>query len=173
MSQLAVAGASQVAAQRPRSTLLSHLERTVPRGGASDHFAHYFSEVTLDVVEEATFKKRRQEEAGPRLVHLRQNCVGEITIPPHIELNVNRAMGCQLWTGHPKVDRSLYIIDRQHESLRKTTAELVFQKQVPALRSSFDRKNFGTKLGSRPLADSFRAGILNSSRRTPLQIAGE
>mmetsp|Transcript_65255 Transcript_65255/g.103400 ORF Transcript_65255/g.103400 Transcript_65255/m.103400 type:complete len:197 (+) Transcript_65255:45-635(+) len=143
------------------------LERTLPWGGADEVFAKYFAEVTLDVVEEQTFQKRFAEEVGPRLVHLRKNAMGEPTIPPHVEENPPGQMVCQLWTGHPKVDRSMFIMDRTLEMQTRIVRDMGSQKHVPCLRASLDRKNFGRKPGPKPFTDSFRSIVLNSSRRPP------
>eukprot|EP00929_Paragymnodinium_shiwhaense_P016790 TRINITY_DN125421_c0_g1_i1.p2 TRINITY_DN125421_c0_g1~~TRINITY_DN125421_c0_g1_i1.p2 ORF type:complete len:196 (-),score=28.24 TRINITY_DN125421_c0_g1_i1:89-625(-) len=147
--------------------------RTVPRGGADDLYGRYFAEVTLDVVEEQTFQRRTLEEVGPRHVHLRQNSLGEVTIPPHLEENLHGYMTQQLWTGNPKVDRTLFIRDRQLEAHARCLKDLALQRHVPALRSSsLARKNFGSKLGPRPFDDSFRSIVLNSARRAPLPLQG-
>mmetsp|Transcript_63259 Transcript_63259/g.206411 ORF Transcript_63259/g.206411 Transcript_63259/m.206411 type:complete len:186 (+) Transcript_63259:93-650(+) len=162
--QLAISQGTSTIAQRPN--LASSFDRTLPLGGADELFAKYFSEVTLDVVEEQIFQKRCVEEAGPRLVHLRQNSIGQVTIPPHIEPNEHCIMGYQSWTKHPKVDRTMFIMDRRLEMQGRGRADLAAQRHVPALRAFVERKNFGNKSGPRPLQDSFRAGIMNSARKS-------
>mmetsp|Transcript_106370 Transcript_106370/g.343122 ORF Transcript_106370/g.343122 Transcript_106370/m.343122 type:complete len:200 (+) Transcript_106370:95-694(+) len=152
-----------------RSRFAAELERTVPRGGADELFAKYFAEIALDVVEEQTFRKRVAEEVGPRCVHLRLNAIGQVSLPPHIEENGPGEACCQLWTGHPKVDRNLFIQDRRIESKDRSTRELGTQRHVPALRaSSVSKKNFGQKMGPRPFDDSFRSTILNRSKKEPV-----
>eukprot|EP00747_Dinoflagellata_sp_TGD_P163794 gnl/TRDRNA2_/TRDRNA2_182868_c0_seq1.p1 gnl/TRDRNA2_/TRDRNA2_182868_c0~~gnl/TRDRNA2_/TRDRNA2_182868_c0_seq1.p1 ORF type:complete len:214 (-),score=34.78 gnl/TRDRNA2_/TRDRNA2_182868_c0_seq1:125-670(-) len=158
----------------PRRRWRGGLERTIPRGGATDDlFARYFSEVTLDAVEEQTFRKRYTEEVGPRHVHLRQNALGEVTLPPHIEENQSGDMVKQMWSGHPKVDRSMFIMDRINEGQARMLRDLHVQRHVPALRAAHDpalcKKNFGAKSGPAPLKESFRSIVLNSPRRPPAQ----
>eukprot|EP00927_Polykrikos_kofoidii_P056679 TRINITY_DN50764_c0_g1_i1.p1 TRINITY_DN50764_c0_g1~~TRINITY_DN50764_c0_g1_i1.p1 ORF type:complete len:188 (-),score=33.07 TRINITY_DN50764_c0_g1_i1:247-744(-) len=148
------------------------LDRSLPRGGADEMYAKYFSEVTLDVCEEQIFKLRTMEEAGPRHVHLRRNQLGEVTIPPHVEENESGNMTQQLWTGHPKVDKTLFSKDRALESNLRGLRDMVHQRHVPALRASLERKNFGTKPGPRPFSSSFRAGIMNRNRKSPLPLLG-
>lgn len=146
----------------------SDLERTLPRGGTDESFARYFAEITLDVVEEQTFQKRLDEEVGPRHVHLRQNALGEVTIPPHIEENHPGEQGCQMWTENLKVNRSMFILDRRLESHVRTLKDTAAQRHVPMLRAAPGRKNFGVKSGPQPLNDSFRATVLNKARKSPL-----
>jgi hypothetical protein len=146
------------------------LERTLPWGGTDEVFAKHFAEVTLDIVEEQTYQKRIIEEVGPRLVHLRRNALGEATIPPHIEENAPGEMVRQLWTRHPKVDRSMFIMDRALESQTRTIRDMGSQKHVPCLRASLCRKNFGRKPGPKPFADSFRSIVLNSSKKSPMPL---
>lgn len=118
------------------------------------------------MVEEQTFQLRYQDELGPRRVALRKNALGEVTVPPHIEQNAGSEMGCQLWTGHPKVDRTLFSMDRNLETASKTTRDLGSQRNVPALRAMHSaRRNFGSKQSSRPLQDSFRSMVLNGSKK--------
>mmetsp|Transcript_16978 Transcript_16978/g.35976 ORF Transcript_16978/g.35976 Transcript_16978/m.35976 type:complete len:182 (-) Transcript_16978:56-601(-) len=148
-----------------------NLDRTIPAGGADEHFAKYFAEVTLDVVEEQHFKKRQSEEVGPRHVHLRLNAIGQVAFPPHIEENRNGEIGCQLWTGHAKVDRTMFIMDRRTEGTNRTRGDLGTQRHVPALRGSCERKNFGKKPGPMPFSDSFRATVLNKSKKLPYSTA--
>jgi len=151
------------------------LERSLPSwplGGADDLFAKFFAEVTLDAVEEQSFKRRLQDEVGPRYVHLRLNDNRTVSMPPHVEDNSPGMMGCQLWTGHPKVDRTMFIMDRSKEQNNKCTGDLAAQRNVPALRaSSLQRKNFGRKHGPRGLDDSFRARVLNRPKKEPISTA--
>lgn len=162
---------SQGLAPQSARAFRANLERTVPWGGADESFAKYFAEVTLDVVEEQTYKKRVAEEVGPRLVHLRQNALGEATVPPHIEENRQGQMVQQKWTGHPKVDRTMFILDRQLESQQRVTKELGSQKHVPCLRARLERKNYGRKPGPTPFGDSFRSIVLNSSKKSPIPVS--
>mmetsp|Transcript_82951 Transcript_82951/g.173686 ORF Transcript_82951/g.173686 Transcript_82951/m.173686 type:complete len:175 (-) Transcript_82951:105-629(-) len=145
----------------------SPLSRTLPSGATDESYAKYFAELTLDVVEEQIFQKRMQEESGPRLVHLRQNAIGQVTIPPHVEQNGVSTARAQTWTNHPKVDRTMFIMDRRLEMQGRGRQDLASQRHVPALRAFDMRKNFGSKSGPRPFQDSFRAGILNSSKKVP------
>mmetsp|Transcript_64003 Transcript_64003/g.177579 ORF Transcript_64003/g.177579 Transcript_64003/m.177579 type:complete len:184 (-) Transcript_64003:120-671(-) len=156
-----------VMSTRDRTTM--ELERTLPPGGADELFAKYFAEITLDVVEEQHFQKRLAEEAGPRYVHLRLNALGQVSIPPHVEENASGEMGRQLWTRHPKVDRTMFIMDRRLEGQDRSVRDLGAQRHVPALRaSSLSKKNFGQKHGPRPLDDSFRSTVLNRSQKDPV-----
>lgn len=142
------------------------LRRSVPRGGADELYAKYFAEVTLDVVEEQNFQLRYQDELGPRRVALRKNALGEVTVPPHIDQNAPTEMGCQLWTGHPKVDRTLFSMDRNLENQNQVVQHLGSQRNVPALRAMHSaRKNHGSKQGPRPFQDSFRSMVLNRPKR--------
>jgi len=150
-------------AQRERELAL---DRTVPEQGTEHRYAKHFAEVTLDVVEEQTFRKRREEEVGPRNVHLRLNALGYVMIPPHIEENGPGEMMIQRWTGHPKVDRSLFIVDHQIESSVRATKDISSQRHIPALRAVAGKKNFGAKPGPAPFDNSFRSTVLNKNRQT-------
>eukprot|EP00933_Yihiella_yeosuensis_P050155 TRINITY_DN4791_c0_g1_i1.p1 TRINITY_DN4791_c0_g1~~TRINITY_DN4791_c0_g1_i1.p1 ORF type:complete len:159 (+),score=35.04 TRINITY_DN4791_c0_g1_i1:123-599(+) len=139
----------------------------IPLAGGDDLFAKYFAEVTLDCVEEEIFRKRCLEEAGPRYVHLRRSAIGTVTVPPHVEGNKPEQACTQDWTGHPKVDRTLFIMDRRAEHQQKQTNNIATQKQVPLLRSAVGNKHFGTKLRPEPFTDTHRAKRMNGPKRPP------
>eukprot|EP00971_Amphidinium_carterae_P133007 2633672-Amphidinium_carterae.1 len=145
------------------------LDRTIPEGGIDENFAQYFAEVTLDCIEEQLFNKRISAEVGPRLVHLRQTVLEQVTIPPHIEENKLGRSYEQKWTGHPKVDKCLFMQDRALEYANGTTRNIAMEKSAPALRAAArdSKKNFGTKPGPTPFGDSFRATLLNRPRKEP------
>mmetsp|Transcript_51951 Transcript_51951/g.97179 ORF Transcript_51951/g.97179 Transcript_51951/m.97179 type:complete len:162 (-) Transcript_51951:177-662(-) len=134
--------------------------------GGDELFAKYFAEITLDIVEEQTFLKRALEDPGPRYVHLRRTSIGTVTIPPHIEENRPGSFKGQVWTGHPKVDRTLFIMDRRAENRLREVKTVGTQKNIPMLRGvAASKKNYGTKLGPEPFGDSFRAKYLNSAKK--------
>eukprot|EP00927_Polykrikos_kofoidii_P078880 TRINITY_DN7567_c0_g2_i1.p1 TRINITY_DN7567_c0_g2~~TRINITY_DN7567_c0_g2_i1.p1 ORF type:complete len:197 (-),score=6.95 TRINITY_DN7567_c0_g2_i1:266-856(-) len=137
------------------------LERGVPRGGADELYAKYFSEVYLDTVEEQTFKRRVIEEVGPRLVHLRLNAIGKVAIPAHIEENPAGEPPRQLWTGHAKVDRNLFVMDREHEIHSRRVKYLRVPRMVPALRMRLVRAQDSTvkSLSSRDCGGALRTGL--------------
>mmetsp|Transcript_13034 Transcript_13034/g.23974 ORF Transcript_13034/g.23974 Transcript_13034/m.23974 type:complete len:206 (+) Transcript_13034:64-681(+) len=145
------------------------LDRTIPEGGIDENFAQFFAEVTLDCIEEQLFNKRINVEVGPRLVHLRRNALEQVTIPPHIEENKLGRSYEQKWTGHPKVDKSLFMQDRVLEYANTTTRNIAMEKSAPALRAAArdNKKNFGTKPGPTPFGDSYRASLLNRPRKAP------
>lgn len=160
--------ALSMTARSNRDGMSMELARSIPPGGADDRFAKYFAEITLDVVEEQTFQKRLQQETGPRCVHLRLNAIGQVAVPPHVEENARGEMCRQLWTGHPKVDRTMFILDRRLETQDRSVRDLGTQRHVPALRSSsISRKNYGQKPGPSPFEHSFRSGILNRPKKQP------
>eukprot|EP00440_Ansanella_granifera_P012451 gb/GFBE01013533.1/.p1 GENE.gb/GFBE01013533.1/~~gb/GFBE01013533.1/.p1 ORF type:complete len:159 (+),score=40.66 gb/GFBE01013533.1/:1-477(+) len=140
----------------------------IPVEGGDELFAKYFAEITLDVVEEETFRKRTLEEPGPRYVHLRRSAIGTVTVPPHIEENKPGQMNNQVWTGHPKVDRTMFIMDRRLEHQQRDVKTVACQKNIPMLRGTLGRKNFGTKMGAEPFAESHRAKRMNGPKRPPL-----
>eukprot|EP00913_Durusdinium_trenchii_P006475 g6086.t1 len=111
--------------------------------GGDELFAKYFAELTLDVIEEQTFLKRAMEEPGPRYV----------------------------WTGHPKVDRTLFIMDRQAEHRLRDLKSIGCQKNVPMLRGVAAKKNYGSRAGPEPFGDSFRAKYLNGAKKHPVATA--
>mmetsp|Transcript_9373 Transcript_9373/g.16604 ORF Transcript_9373/g.16604 Transcript_9373/m.16604 type:complete len:189 (-) Transcript_9373:114-680(-) len=139
----------------------------VPLEGGDELYAKYFAEVTLDVVEEETFKKRTFEEPGPRYVHLRRSAIGTVTVPPHVEENKSGEINNQVWTGHPKVDRTLFIMDRRAEHQHRDTKSVATQKNIPMLRGNLGKKNFGTKLGHEPFLHSHRSARMNGPLRPP------
>ncbi|CAJ1343719.1 unnamed protein product [Effrenium voratum] len=139
----------------------------IPEGG-DELFAKYFSEITLDIIEEQTFLKRAMEEPGPRYVHLRRSSIGTVTIPPHIEENCQGEFN-QVWTGHPKVDRTLFILDRRAENRLRDVKSIGNQRNIPMLRGvACSKKNYGARLGNEPLGDSFRAKYMNGVKKPPL-----
>eukprot|EP00933_Yihiella_yeosuensis_P050156 TRINITY_DN4791_c0_g2_i1.p1 TRINITY_DN4791_c0_g2~~TRINITY_DN4791_c0_g2_i1.p1 ORF type:complete len:158 (+),score=27.43 TRINITY_DN4791_c0_g2_i1:45-518(+) len=139
----------------------------IPLQGGDHLFANYFAEITLDIVEEEIFRKRCLEEAGPRYVHLRRSAIG-VTVPPHVEDNTSGQICTQDWTGHPKVDRTLFIMDRRAENQQRQTRGIVMQKNVPLLRSAVGNKNLGTKLSPEPFTESHRAKRMNGPKPAPL-----
>ncbi|CAE7375059.1 unnamed protein product [Symbiodinium necroappetens] len=144
----------------------------IPSQGGDELFAKYFAEITLDVVEEHTFLKRAMEEPGPRYVHLRRSSIGTVTVPPHIEENQPGKLVSQVWTGHPKVDRTLFIMDRRAENRLREVKAVGTQKSIPMLRGvACSKKNYGARLGPEPFGDSFRAKYLNSQKKSPVATA--
>eukprot|EP00931_Biecheleriopsis_adriatica_P092018 TRINITY_DN65858_c0_g1_i1.p1 TRINITY_DN65858_c0_g1~~TRINITY_DN65858_c0_g1_i1.p1 ORF type:complete len:156 (-),score=24.27 TRINITY_DN65858_c0_g1_i1:94-561(-) len=141
---------------------------SIPSSGGDEYYAKYFAEITLDIVEEEMFRKRTLEEPGPRYVHLRRSDIGTVTIPPHISENKPGMINDQEWTGHPKVDRTLFIKDRQLENQQRDQKSIATQKNIPMLRGSLGKKNFGTKLGNEPLLASHRSARMNGPKRPPL-----
>ncbi|CAE7457803.1 unnamed protein product [Symbiodinium pilosum] len=112
------------------------------------------------------------EEPGPRYVHLRRSSIGTVTVPPHIEENQPGRELAQMWTGHPKVDRTLFILDRRAEQRLREVKAVGTQKNVPMLRGvARSMKNYGTRLGPEPFGDSFRAKYLNSQKKFPVSTA--
>merc|ERR1719343_1900565 len=95
--------------------LTSGFDRTIPLNGCDEKFVKCFAQVSLDVDEEIPFQRRLETEPGPRLVHLRQSAIGQVTIPPHVQQNEQGIMGYQSWTKNPVVDRTMYIMDRKLE----------------------------------------------------------
>mmetsp|Transcript_50333 Transcript_50333/g.81602 ORF Transcript_50333/g.81602 Transcript_50333/m.81602 type:complete len:167 (-) Transcript_50333:135-635(-) len=140
----------------------------IPLEGGDELYAKYFAEVTLDIVEEENFKKRRLQESGPRQVHLRRSAIGTVTVPPHVEENPAGQLCMQGWTGHPKVDRTLFIMDRRAELQLRDKRNVSSMRNVPMLRGAIGRKNFGQKLGAEPFAESHRSARMNGPRRDPL-----
>eukprot|EP00930_Biecheleria_cincta_P015717 TRINITY_DN13009_c0_g1_i1.p1 TRINITY_DN13009_c0_g1~~TRINITY_DN13009_c0_g1_i1.p1 ORF type:complete len:181 (+),score=38.82 TRINITY_DN13009_c0_g1_i1:67-543(+) len=146
---------------------MSSAVAAIPPEGGDELVAKYFAEITLDVVEQSLFRKRCMEEPGPRFVHLRRTAVGVVTVPPHIEENKPGKEPGQVWTGHPKVDRTMFIMDRRLELQRRQVKEISGQKNIPMLRGILGKKNFGTKMTSEPLMESHRSARMNSSKRPP------
>eukprot|EP00746_Dinoflagellata_sp_MGD_P161263 gnl/MRDRNA2_/MRDRNA2_88343_c0_seq1.p1 gnl/MRDRNA2_/MRDRNA2_88343_c0~~gnl/MRDRNA2_/MRDRNA2_88343_c0_seq1.p1 ORF type:complete len:174 (+),score=36.82 gnl/MRDRNA2_/MRDRNA2_88343_c0_seq1:119-640(+) len=147
------------------------LEKTMPKGGSTDDaFAKFFSEVTLDVVEENSFRKRQEEEVGPRHVHLRTNAVGEITVPPHLVENPPGEHYCQAWTGHEKVDRNMFILDRVYEGTERQLKNLVSQRDVPVLTARLGKQPIGKRTDVSGYGESFRANVLNAKKKDPIAL---
>merc|ERR1712118_170082 len=130
-----------------------------PRGSTCDAFANHFSEVHLDNVEENNFNLKRQQEAGPRFVHLRTNAVGQITVPPHVVENPKGKYHLQAWTGHEKVDRNLFLLDRTYEATERQLQNVVTQRDVPVLTSRLGKQPLGKKTDVHHYGSSFRAAL--------------
>ncbi|CAL1142608.1 unnamed protein product [Cladocopium goreaui] len=112
------------------------------------------------------------EEPGPRYVHLRRSSIGTVTIPPHIQENSSGEFNKQVWTGHPKVDRTLFIMDRQAEHRLRDVKSVGSQKNAPMLRGvACSKKNYGSRIGPEPFGDSFRAKYLNGVKKHPVATA--